>query len=666
MRHLDRLVQRPLHGNRRRSLLIGAACAASIDFACAQAPVAAPLAPVRVQQPQAPVPLESVQPGPPTPPSRAAAPLPDKLPDLTAISGWAIPPIRWGGSTTSNYNWNDSAGVRSFNETQTANLRASSYIYQPWYAQVSGDVGLLTGTARQSAAGSATTTSRNTSLTYGGNLNLFPQSRFPFQAYLQTSDSRAAANAMAAQYNSLRMGARQSYRPEIGSQSYSASADRSIVTSSNVRSVVDALQGNFSTSLEDHSLAANARYARNGGDVAGQGSQFLNFGGSHSWRADEDLTIASSANVSKNQVRMLNANKLSLNDSQILQAGSTVTWVPDEDLPLTITGGGNILHMNTKTEFAAANLASLNGYANAAYRITDNLTATGGMTLARNQADGRSQFASAQNAAISYSGIHLTFGDYSYNWGTGANITNQMISEGTANRNISGNVQHALMRHITLGDASAIALNASQSYSITTNSLSGQSGVLTHSGGGSWRLGIGDRTTSMLNAMISDSMSSGAFSSHYRSFSTQGNLQTQISARSAVTANLNFIVSQQLAAASPPPTDPTATVPVTPLVSNGSTTMNGSGQLAYSHRSPFGIANLFYTAAFQANASQTNLRLVAGDPNAQGWQTGKVFQQNADYRMGRLMFRLTNSLAALNGKKNASLFLMIGREIGDF
>lgn len=668
MRRLERPARRLPHWNRRRfTLLIGTACTAWADLACGQP--AAPPAPAvaRIEQPAAPVAFETVRPGPPTPLSPTAAPVPDKLPDLTAVSGWSIPPIRWGGSTTSNYNWNDSSASRTFNETQTLNLRASSYVYQPWYAQVSGNVGLLSGNARLSSDQSAaTTTSRNTALTYGGNLALFPQSRFPFQAYLQTSDSRARANAMGAHSTAIRMGARQSYRPQTGPETYSASADRSIVTAGSVRSVVDALQGAYATTITDHSVSTSARFSRNSGDIGGQGSNLLNLSGSHSWRADEEFTVASSASYMRNQTRMLTGTGLSMNNSQIVQAGSAVTWLPDEELPLTVSGGANILHMTTETEAAKGQLSNLSSYANANYRFSENLSAAAGLTLAQSQGNGISQFSSGQNASLSYSGNPLVFGNYSYNWGTGAGITNQVITGGAANRNVSGQIQHSVLRSVKLATTSVLVLNASQGYSVAQSNGTGQSGVLTHAGGGSLRLAVGEDTMGMLNATVSDSISTGQFPSHFRSLSTQGNMQMQLSSRSTLTANLNFIVNQQLTAPMAVQTV-TPTLPTTAATtSNGSTTMNGAGQLSYAHRSPFNISNLIYSAMLQANASQTNIRLQAGDGTALGWQTGNVFQHNADYRLGRLVFRLTNSFATLNGKKNASLFLMMSREIGDF
>lgn len=616
-------------------------------------------------QPEAPVAFEAVRPGPASTGSKTAASVPETLPDLTSvIGGWTIPPIRWGGSTTSNYNWNGSPGGNStFSETQTLSLRASSYIYQPWYAQVSGDIGLLTGTSKQSGGDSSTSAGRSTSMTYGGNLSLFPQSRFPFQAYIQTSDSRASANAQSEQNTSLRMGARQSYRPEVGRENYSGSADRSIVTTKTLRSVVDAFQGNFSTTVADHGLSANARYSRNLGDIGGQGSNLFSLNAAHTWRADEELSVASSVTYSNNQIRLQTGGGLSMNNNQVMQATSSATWIPDEDLPLTIVGGGSFLHSNTTTETAKADLTNLNGHANASYRFSQNLTGLAGLTLTQSANSGTSQISSTQNASVSYLGNPLIFGDYSYNWGTGGGITNQVISGGAANRSISGQANHSLLRNITFSDINALTLTAGQSFSLSNNSSSGQNGVLTHTGGASWRLGLGERTLGTLSATASDSLSTGSFSSHFRSLSTQGNLQTQLGRRSALTASVNVVYSQQLAT----PQAPQSASPVAgETTGNGSSTLSGSGQVSYVHRSPFDIANLIYTATFQANASQTNLRLISGDPNALAWQTGNVLQQNVDYRLGRLIFRGTGSFATQNGKENASLFFTMGRELGDF
>lgn len=622
-------------------------------------------APPASDGPEQPVKPEDVQPGPPSPVSRQSAPVPE-LPDLSAITTWSIPPVRWGGTTSSNYSWTQSDAAAVFGESQALSLRATSYIYQPWYAQIGGDVGLVTGSSKQSSTGGADTDSKNTAIGFGGNLSLFPQSRFPFQAYISSSDSRASANAQTTQYKSMRIGARQSYRPETGPENYQASADRSIVTATNnIRSIVDAFQGSASTAYGAHALSGNARYSQTTGDVGGQASNLLALTASHSWRDEEELSIASSATYSSNDIAVLGGSGLQKNNSQLMQANTSVTWVPDEDLPLTIAGGGGFLNSTTKTNLDAASFMSFNGYANANYRFSPQLNATAGLTLANIQSANTSQLASSQTASLAYLGNPLTFGDYSYSWGTGAGVSNQIVSTGATSSGISAQAQHSIGRTITASELSTISLTASQGYSIRTNTGAGQSGVLTHSGGASWRLGLNERTVGQLSVTASDSLSTGAFSSHFRTLTTQGNMQSQLSSRSALAANVNFIVSQQITAPQATPTVGDPTLPPIETSTTGSTNLAGSGQIAYSHRNPFNVTNLLYTASVQATASQTNMRVVSGDPNALAWQTGTVLQQTADYRIGRLVFRATNAFATLNGKKNASIYFSISREIGD-
>ena len=624
----------------------------------------APPAAANTSEPEQPLPFEAVLSGPSSSSLLSAKSSDQPIPDLSAIN-WEIPPIRWGGNANSNYSWNDSQGAgATSSQVQTVNLHGSSYIYQPWYAQVSGNVGLLAASAQQSSGDiSANSNPRTTALTYGGNLSLFPQSRFPFQAYVQTSDSRASANVQGQQYTSTRMGARQNYRPEVGTDSFSANAEHSKLASATFSSVVDAIQGTYSTSIADHQLSSYARFSRTQGSVGDQRSNLLSLNGTHSWRAEEGLSVGSSVSFSNNQIYMLSGTSLFTNDSQVLQAASSVTWIPDEELPLTIVGGGGFLRIGTATEAAKVDLSNLYGYLNANYRFSAKVSTTAGLTLAQIQSNGTSTLTSGQNASVSDSGDSLIIGDYSYNWGAGSGFNNQITSGGTNNSNLFGQIQHSLLRSIALDKDSVLALNAGQSFSLIHDRTSGQSGLLNMNAGASWQMGLGEGAVGMLNATVSDFRTSGSFASHFQNFSAQGSVQTQIGRYAALAASLNVVVSRQLTSTQVTQTTVPAAAPFQTV--NKGNTVNGSGQITYSHRNPFDISNLFYTATFQTNTSQTNLRLISGDPNALAWQTGTVFQQNLDYRLGRLTFRVTNSFTKVSGKENASIFFSVGREIGD-
>lgn len=640
-----------------------ATAAAMATVAALQSPAQAgarPEAVASIDQPESPVPFDQVKPGPSSLGVAAAQAVESGLPDFSLIEGWATPPIRWGGNTGSMYNWNrQSGGVETLQNTDTLNLRAASYIYQPWYAQVAGDVGLVLGETAISGVGRKQR-SDSTTVNYGGNLNLFPQSRFPFSAYVQQSDSRAHASNTGTHYTSSRFGMRQNYRPEVGAETYAGSYDHSDVISGKQRSVVESMIGSYNDTIGDQRIGANGQYSKTTGDAGGQGSELINLNASHTWNEDRILSISSSANLMNNTIRVLSRGGLVDNTAQLIQLNNSFSWLPDEDLPLTVNGGGNLLTLSSSTVSADNHLTNVQGFLSANYRVTPHLYATAAATLSRIYNNGFSLFGTTQTASLSYSGTPLVFGDYSYNWGGGGSGSNQFISAGVASRSVSGQAQHSLTRRVLTGEASTFLVTAGQSVSVNDGVGVGRNTTLTHSGGATWSQMLGGGSVGSMSATASDTLVSGDYKSHYRNVSLNGSIQKQLSGRSTVSTSANFVVNQQLKVPESGQTSPFSTQGSL----NGTRTMNGAGAVTYSHRNPFDVQNLLYSASLMINMSQTNFRVVSGDPNALPWQTGSVFQQVLDYRVGRLSLRGTASVARQNGKENASVFFTMNRDFG--
>ncbi|MBL8448043.1 MAG: hypothetical protein JNJ44_11590, partial [Zoogloeaceae bacterium] len=124
----------------------------------------------------------------------APAPPTAKPPALAAEaeeSRWAVAPIRWGGTVSAGLRRRDSdAGGSTSESFYEARLRVASYLIEPWIARVSGDLSffLLNSDAEGGTFGA--NKQRGMVVSGTGTLNLFPQSRFPFQASYAVSDSR--------------------------------------------------------------------------------------------------------------------------------------------------------------------------------------------------------------------------------------------------------------------------------------------------------------------------------------------------------------------------------------------------------------------------------------------------------------------------------------------
>ncbi len=621
--------------------------------------------------PEAPLPFDRVE-APPVRRGQAPASIAQELPDLSGES-WRMAPIRWGGtsaSTLNSFKENNGIGTRSVTEMLT--LRTASHIYQPWFAQVNGNLGVLSGTTRRTLPSNFSAPSddvRTTSLTYGGSLNLFPLSRFPLQAYLDKSDSRASGNAIGTQFTSTRLGLRQSYRPPIGNENYAVSYDRSAISADIGHSVVNALQGNYSASLADHSLSANTRFSRNTGGINGEASRLFSAFGSHVWRVEDGLSVSSTANVSDQQIRYLSSGILSMNNNRLLQANSTFTWLPDEDLPLTVIGGANLLSTETTTDTGSSQLSNLGGFAGLTYRFSNRLTGNGNLQILQSNSGSTKRLLAGGNGALSYSGEPLVLGNFNYNWNAGTNIGFQSVTGGASNQTVSGQFGHSLNRSIVFSPENAVSLNLGQGVSLASSSQAGASTTLSHSGGVSWRLGYTERITGMFSAVLSDNLSTGQYSGHYRTFSLNGNGLAQLSRRASITANANISWSQQQQQQpqnGQPPQNIQQLQLGSQIYNTNQSQWNGSASLGYNHFNPFGVANLTYSANVVYSSSQVNQRIVNGDPNALSWQVSRALQQRALYRIGRLNFQALATLATVNGKKNASIFFQVSRDFGDF
>lgn len=142
---------------------------------------------------------------------------------------WVIPPIRWNGSLSYDLRMTH-APQEGNTRTQlvTGNLGLRTFIYQPWLAVVSGNVGLTNSwTSQDGPPGSGAfgtdaslheqLRSRQQFLTGSARVDVFPQSRFPFEAHIDRNDSRVGGGlASSVDYSTTRFGFSQRYRPVNG------------------------------------------------------------------------------------------------------------------------------------------------------------------------------------------------------------------------------------------------------------------------------------------------------------------------------------------------------------------------------------------------------------------------------------------------------------------
>lgn len=576
-----------------------------------------------------------------------------------ASRSWTIPPVRWSGELVMDAQVVGTQGQpKQTLLVESIRLMGSSYIWQPWFAQVGGDVSLVTSqnSGAGVAAGSATTTGINSAnLTGTGRISLIPASRFPFNASFTASDSRTSGELTSNPTSRRAFAADQSYSPPQGGSTYRLDFNRNDVISTafgtdraNALGATMAWFGGLNTL----NLSGNA-YTNNAGN-SGNTSANNTITANHSYGSGTPLTVTSLATYNTNQYKITNSGTPLDLRVRYLQLNSSASWRPT-DSPLTVSGGANFFQNAYNTNGVLNESRTFGANAAASYKLGTNTTVNGGGGINHSAVgSGSGVLTTNQNVGIAHGSDPIKFGEYLYNWNTGANLGNQTGAE-SSSRNINAQVGHALSRNIALATDSNVSLNANQNYSIMRSTLVATSQSLLHSASAGWNKRLSESATTYLTLTASDSRTTGYTDQHYQVVTLQGTGQVAINRASSVSANAMLRASRQdMASGFPTGAERTP---------GGGFDTSASGSVVYQHSRAFGVPQLRYYASVNISDQNSRTRLQ-GNINAPVERTKWDFEQRLDYDVGRLQTRLSLRFTENGGKVNGQLYFRVMRSFG--
>ena len=579
-----------------------------------------------------------------------------------AAFGWAIPPIRWGGQVGLQMSQNhNSSGANSSDIAEFLNLNASSYIYQPWFAQINGNLSLSTSQSKSSSGSQADSTSSTESISGGGQLNLFPLSRFPALLTYDVSDSNSTSNLTGTDSTTTRFGIRQSYRPESGAYNVSAGYNTSTISSSTQGDDrVDALSGSFSTRFNAQSLSANTNFSESTGNRTGQSSSLLNLNVFHNWRARDNLLVDSLATVNDNtQTFLSGGGSLSENHGRTMQLNSNVNWHPEEDedgniIPLNVNGGMRATTFQNDSPGSSTSTQSLSANAAASYNYSSNLSLSGNALATQvSSSASNSQVFTLLGAGANYTGDPLTFGNFSYNWNAGANGS-QQSGGGSSDLTLTEQFGHNLNRAIALSKTSSMGLSFGQNASHSSSEQSGNTASLSHNASASYNTAFSDRASGNAGLNLSDTITAGANPSHYTNLNldTRGQIQFNTLSSGSISMTLQHAIND------------TSSLGAS---DNRTAVTNIFGSASYQHARAFGVPRLRYNASLSANTtSSSSDERLAGNVNSANEDINYAIDNRFNYRIGLLDFQLRGTINSVAGQENATVFFRVTRDLGGF
>ncbi|MDQ1314951.1 MAG: hypothetical protein QG662_1060 [Pseudomonadota bacterium] len=549
--------------------------------------------------------------------------------------GWMqLPPVSWSGSLTYDLAYlTADESEDSLRQGLTARINGRTFIWQPWFAHLSGTVGLTAATGDGSGNSEA--------LTGELQLDILPQSRFPFMAAYSRSNSQFSSDAVAVtnDYTSQRFTLSQHYRPLESDTQYSASfIHNSQDGESFGETAQDTLQLDLSTRLGDYqSLQLSANGSRNTHERTDQTATQYNLLANHRYTPDPTLSVESQASMNQYDYRLAQGSY----ESRYTQLHSYAFWRP-EDMPMTATGS---VRLSNIASGGGSGTNSMNVSAGANYELTrqTRLFANASVNLSDSGSD--QDVSTSQTLGASYNPDPLMLGGFHYNWFASGSVSNTTGGEESGGQQASLQLGHNLDRSMSfLGGSLGFSLN--QNLSAIEGNNTDQTLQLMQGGSLAWNVSRGSSMAYFrLNATDSRSLG-GDEERAFQLVNFQASMNQITGRYSTWNGNLTVQATRQNVAG----------VAGTQDTEMGDFEISTSASLSYQNQRAFGVSRLRFGSDLRINNNQ--YKTVLGGPED---SVDKSWRNQFEYAVGRTRFKLTETWSEMDGRSSVLVMFTLER-----
>lgn len=603
---------------------------------------------------------------------------------------WTLAPVRWWGLAALDLRYRDLAEAgQGRSEVLSGTLNGSTFIWQPWFMQVTGGIGLVAALDQSDSTGNAR------SLNGIGNidLGLFPTSRFPFNLYADVSDSRASGEVTDIDYRSYRFRVSQSYTPAYGNERYFGSYESSTLRTVNDSQVgfaagtgpatedtLQVLRLGAAKSWQTQSLEADVSVSRNRREETSYVQQtMLDIANiRHSLLPGPQFSLTSGLNYTRTAVDAPQPLTLpgflvlgSNSETEFTQLTSFMTYRPSPEpgsladtSPLLATATLRAFDFSNSVDTASTHSRGVTASAGISYSLSPQ-TQLFATTQAGYVTDGGDEVtAASQSLGINYSGNPIAFGPYRYSWTLGSNLLAGVVSGGRLDGSdvlLQVNGSQALSRIWNLGQANSFTASLSQSVGYSHGNRVDGEGVLNTTVTGFWNGQQSENSQSFAGLTFSDSRRFGSFDGYFQLANAQANLQMALSRWSMLAAGLTLQATRAQ-------TDDSLTRPIDPLLQPqyGQWQTSFGANISYTHSRAFGVPRLLYAALLQVSSFDVDSRAL-GNVDAPLVQADWLVDNRLQYPIGRLLLQAGVRWAELQNRGSSfQAYLRLQRNFGSF
>lgn len=562
-----------------------------------------------------------------------------------------IPPVRYSGYLLASISKATQSGRDEdiLQQTQTANLNLDSYIWQPWFATTHGGIFLSHITTESDGEAD------NDVVTGDARVRVFPLSRFPFEAFVNVSDSRAdienveGATNRASDFRNLQFGFNQQYQPAKGNSRYSARYEHDIQDNRlfSGENVSDRLLLQSSHKIKKHDFAFNANAEDLQLDEAGGGTDILSLTltGRHFYKHSGNLSVENFGTLidfdQQSDMTEFQRKSVNLNNRNVWRSSKR---------PLVVSSDARFAMDETDDGVTSTKDYFTNLGIDANYEITPHLRTSGSARAAITRGDTERE-ATSQSGTLSYTPALIDFRGYNYNWFATGTLSNTTSSESEGSQQAGALIGHNISRTKPFGSPPVlmtVALN--QALSSDYSSLAGTSETLTNIGSLNLVRSAG-RSSAQLFLTLTDTRVFGdttGFSGDVQTATLTGLYNLKVSPYESWNAALSTQTTRRSGDA------------------DGSQSFDFSSlDIDYQNNRLFGVRRLQFLS--QLHLSSENLipfrdsdvdSLGGTQPAEKSWENDLL------YSIGRLSFRLRGVISERGDDRNTFVLLTVSRNFG--
>lgn len=573
-------------------------------------------------------------------------------------SGAELPPVRIWGELGYDFRLEDfENGNDSLEHAAVARVNGATYIYQPWVATVEGGVGFDIRTVERDRGDVD-----SDSINGYGRLRLLPQSRFPFEAYAERTDSRSDTDLAGQDLERTRIGFQQRYST-LGGTTYNLGYEHTD-QQNNTRSatgipdrhndVADLVQFSFDKAIDAHGIHFNSQ---------------LNVIERDNSQDRKTQTLFSSLRHTYNPGPLLSAeDMLTYNSTEvertlagvktgILQLHSFAYWRPKTRRPLRVNATLRALERTSETGATENSVQAATGTLGATYQWSPRWLFSGSAGVTGIEGGTDSEVLTFQTASANYNSEQFRLGAFDAGWFGQVDFRNNTDDSGSL-QSLGALTGYNLRRTIPAGRAAAFLINASQSVSVVAESDDFNSQRLLSQLSSSWH-DRGNITTRLLRVSLSDSRTwaSGDRASEVEGDFQLANLQASLDHRLTTNSSLSGNLTVQATRRS------SGSAATGAGADEGEWIPTATADITYYNRMVFGIPRLSFRSSLRF-ISDSYLPLL-DEPDDLDGREDMRWENRLEYTIGRLQLRAIGRLSEIRDEEQMFFLLQVRRLFGD-